>query len=192
MADRLVVGLSSWIIQDGNYGDFARDTDAAFALEFFASPPLEAFEPPSALFPSLTYIGDAIHEVVAHVVHVAEDWWVVDVGFLAFREEAPPANVRRGNWLRGKAYIGIDPFFYFERLVHQPGAPALIYDWKIEKIDIQTAPWIEVRPRTFERDPAKLGWKEIDRTNAWEDDGEYILHCVRVGGPRLPRSKPEP
>jgi hypothetical protein len=34
MTDTLVVGLHSWIIRDGNYGDFARDTNAAFALEF--------------------------------------------------------------------------------------------------------------------------------------------------------------
>ena len=44
MADTLIVGLHSWIIQDGNYGDFARDTNAAFALEFYASAPLEVFE----------------------------------------------------------------------------------------------------------------------------------------------------
>jgi hypothetical protein len=41
MADTLVVGLHSWIIQDGNYGDFATNTNAAFALEFYASSPLE-------------------------------------------------------------------------------------------------------------------------------------------------------
>jgi hypothetical protein len=34
MTDLLVVGLSSWIIQDGNYGNFSRGADAAFALEF--------------------------------------------------------------------------------------------------------------------------------------------------------------
>ena len=97
-------------------------------------------------------------------------------------------NVRQGSWLRGKVCIGIDPFFYFERLGHQPGAPAL----RIEKIDIQAAPFIEVEPRKFERDPAKLGWKEIDKTDAWEDCGEYLLHCVRVAGPRLPKSKRQP
>jgi hypothetical protein len=48
--------------------------------------------------------------------------------------------VRRGGWLRGNVYIGVDPYFYFEQLGHEPGAPALIYDWKIEKIEMQTAP----------------------------------------------------
>ena len=135
-------------------------------------------------------IGNACHEVVGQVVHVGDGWWVIDAGVLAYRAEVPPANVRQGSWLRGKAYLGIDPFFYFEQLGHQVAAPALIYDWKIEKIDIQTAPLIEVRPRTFKRDPAKLGWKEIVKTDAWEEDGEYLLHCVRVGGPHLPRRAP--
>ena len=98
-------------------------------------------------------------------MHVADDWWVLNVGILVFREERPPTNARRGRWLRGKIYIGIDPFFYFERLARQPGAPALIYDWKIEKIEVQTAPLIEVKPRVMARDPAKLGWREIVETD---------------------------
>jgi hypothetical protein len=94
--------------------------------------------------------------------------------------------------LRGKISIGIDPFFYFERLAHQPGAPALVYDWKIERIEVQTAPLIEVKPRVMQRDPTKPGWKEIRETSAWEDDGEYLIHCTRIGGPRPPKSKQHP
>jgi hypothetical protein len=192
MADRLVLGLDSWIIQDGNYGEFARDADAAFALEFHASPTLEVFEPSSTPSPSLAHVGNAGHEAIGQVVYVADDWWVIDAGLLLFQEQRPPAQVQQGTWLRGKVYVGIDPFFYFERLGHQSGAPALVYDWKIEKLEVQTAPLIEVRPRTMERDSSKRSWREIDRTNAWEDDGEYLLHCIRLGGPRLPRSKRQP
>lgn len=56
MADTLIVGLHSWIIQDGNYGDFARDTNAAFALEFYALSPLAAVESDPKLAPALTRI----------------------------------------------------------------------------------------------------------------------------------------
>jgi len=45
MADSLVVGLSSWIIQDGNYGDFSRGERAAFALEFYASTEIRRSKP---------------------------------------------------------------------------------------------------------------------------------------------------
>ena len=30
------IGLSAWIVQDGNYGDFRRHERAEFALEFYA------------------------------------------------------------------------------------------------------------------------------------------------------------
>jgi hypothetical protein len=192
MADTLVVGLHSWIIQDGNYGDFARDTNAAFALEFYAPALLEVLESNPRLAPDLIRVRDADYEITGRVIHAAEHWWVIDVGVLLFQEEKPPATVREGSWLRGKISIGIDPFFYFERLAHQPGAPAQIYDWKIERIELQTAPLVEVKPRVFERDPAKLGWKDVLETNAWEDEGEYLLHCTRIGGPRPPRGKCRP
>jgi len=192
IADTLVVGLHSWIIQDGNYGDFTRDTTAAFALEFYASSPLEIFESNPKPVPALIHICDADYEVVGHVIHVADHWWVIDVGVLVFQEAEPPANARQGSWLRGKISIGIDPFFYFERLAHQPGAPAQVYDWKIERIEVQTAPLIEVKPRVLERDPTKLGWRDVLETNAWEDEGEYLIHCTRIGGPRLPRGKDRP
>jgi hypothetical protein len=192
MTDVLVVGLYSWIIMDGNYGDFARDAEVAFALEFHATPLLEEVEPDPILAPSLTRVGNADYEALGQVVHVADDWWVINVGILPFRDEKPPANVRQGSWLRGKIFIGIDPFFYFETLAHQPSAPALIYDWKIEKIEVQTAPFIEVGPRVMARDPAQLGWKEIVETNAREDAGEYLLHRRRLDGPRPPRGKRHP
>ena len=190
VADSLVVALHSWIIQDGNYRNFARDTNVAFALEFYASVPLEEVE--SAPAPTLVHVKDADYDVLGQVVHVAEDWWVIDAGILVFQDEKPPANARQGNWLRGKISIGIDPFFYFERLAHQPGAPALVYDWVVERIEMQTAPFIEVRPRMFERDPTKLGWRDIHETSAREDEGEYLLHCRRIGGPRPPAGKRHP
>ena len=192
MIDTLVVGLHFWIIQDGNYGDFARNANAAFALEFYPVPTLEIFESNSKPVPALVHIGGAEYEVVGQAIHVADGWWVIDVGFLVFQETEPPPAVRQGDWLRGKISIGIDPFFYFERLAHEPGAPALVYDWKIEKIELQTAPLIEIRPRVMGRDPTKLGWKEIPKTNAWEDEGEYLIHSTCIGGPRPPMSKRHP
>jgi hypothetical protein len=105
MAD-VVVALDAWIIQDGNYGDFARDINDAFALEFLASEPLEQFEPGAAPTASLTRVKDACYEVSGEVVHVADDWWVINVGILAFQDGKPPAYVRQGNWLHGRTRSG--------------------------------------------------------------------------------------
>jgi hypothetical protein len=153
---------------------------------------LEVFESNPSTAPALTHIRDADYEVVGQVTHVVHDWWVVDVGVLVFWKGDRPATVRPGSWLRGQISIGIDPFFYFEQLAHQPGAPALVYEWKIERIEVQTAPLIEVKPRVLERDATKLGWKEILETKAWEDEGEYLLYCTRIGGPRPPKGRHRP
>jgi hypothetical protein len=190
MACQVIVGLSSWIIQDGNYADVTNGTDAAFAIEFWAEAPLVECGANPTIRPSRSHLGNATHDIQGQVAYVADDWWVIDVGVLAFREEKPPANVRPGVWLRGEICLGIDPFFYFERLGHQPGAPALVYDWKVEKICEQTAPLIETKSRVLARDPAKLGWREVNETSAREELlGEYLLYCTYLNGPRLPKSK---
>lgn len=186
MPDRLAVGLAAWIIQDGNYGDFSRGDPAAFALEFHAPHGLEGCDPENPPGRTLTHAGGGRYDAVGRVVHLANRWWAIDFGTLAFKAEPPPRHVELGGWARGEVEFGVDPFLYFEQLAHDPDAPALIYDWTIEKIELQTAPLVEVRPRWRERDQARLGWKEIARIDAWNDDGgsaEYLLHCARREGP---------
>jgi hypothetical protein len=109
MAGHLVVGLSSWIIQDGNYGDFAQGVNAAFAIESYAASPLEAFESNPRISPSLTHPGNACHEVSGRVVYVADDWRAIDVGALAFQQKKrsrqpgqsrsnEPSTIRMCHW----------------------------------------------------------------------------------------------
>jgi len=177
MTTQLTVGLSSWIIQDGNYGDFERGARAAFALEFFSESGLDRASGKS--MPSLLSCGGANYKATGQIVYASDDWWAVAFGPLAFQDGKPPSYANLGNWVTGSIYIGIDPFFYFERLALLPNAPALIYEWQIEKIEMQTAPFIQ-DARLIQRDEEKLAWKEIAITDAWNDDegrGDYLLHC---------------
>jgi hypothetical protein len=186
MLTELVVGLSAWIIQDGNYGDFARGDTVAFAVEFYAPEKLAVSQPGDVATPSLRAVEASLHEIRGRVVHVADDWWVIDIGVGIFCEETPPADVRVGSWVRGTVNLGIDPFFYFERLVRQSNAPPLIHEWMIKKVEMQTAPFVEIRPRVMQRDPERTGWKDIHMTDAWGDDdghADYILHCQRLPAP---------
>ena len=91
-----------------------------------------------------------------------------------------------GKFVTAEIYLGIDPFFYFERLCKFSGMRPLIYSWKINSIRQQTAPFIETRnpsgQKLLVRDEAKLGYKKLEKTDAWKDDdghGEYILNCIR-------------
>ena len=183
----VIVDLSSWIIQDGNYPDFERGRPASFALEFHAPQALSVCEDntrPRFSAMKMSDLGTQVYDVAGKIVHIADDWWVVDFGILAFREEKPPIrNIKQGSCVRGEISLAIDPYFYFEQLAHRNDAPALIYDWTIAKIEIQTAPLIEVAPKRLERDPKLLGWREIERTDAWKDDGEYRLHCRLADSP---------
>jgi len=191
MAD-LIVGLDSWIVQDGNYGDFAQATTVSFALEFCPVVPLPKYGRPDHKAPSFTQIVDSSYEVVAQVVHAQDDWWVLDAGILMYCDGKPPDNASLGTWLGGLVFIGIDPFFYFERHAHQPGAPAMVYDWTIDKIEMETGPFIETKPKHFERDPEKRGWKAVAKTDAWHEGGSYLLHCTRLAGPRAVQSRRHP
>ena len=88
----------------------------------------------------------------------------------------------------GEIYLGIDPFFYFEDLHKLPGMPALQYDWRIERILLETTPWLSTkRPEggtLMERDKTKESFREVERTDAWQDDegrGSYELECEKIG-----------
>jgi hypothetical protein len=65
MKNSLIVGLSSWIIQDGNYRDFKRGDQASFALEFNAPTALDVVE--DAQTPSLEHLHGSIYRVLGKV-----------------------------------------------------------------------------------------------------------------------------
>src|SRR5215813_7602911 len=174
------VGLSSWIIQDGNYQDFHRDQIASFALEFYP----HDFRVSKSKSARAERIREDRYRVTAKVVAVVGEACAIDFGLRAYRRIGLPKNVKKGSWIDVDVYLGIDPFFYFEDLAHVRGMPPLIYDWRIRKITMQTAPFLETRnelgQRVLTRDEAKSKFKAIARTNAWEDDegrAEYVLHC---------------
>src|SRR5215469_14416065 len=127
------IGLDSWIIQDGNYGDFNLGQQAKFALEFY---------PPMALRVASEGPAFAEHLVASRyhirgkVIFLQEGVWVIDTGiFVAFREQKPPPDVVLGTWVEGEIYLGIDPFFYFEYLHTIEGMPLLTYTWIVRQIE---------------------------------------------------------
>jgi hypothetical protein len=180
------VGLSSWIIQDGNYGDFGTGQCADFALEFFS----QSFDRADIKTKSARSLGFAKYDVTAKVIYLTPEVWVLDFGLRAFRDSKPPAGITVGSFVTAEIYLGIDPFFYFEGLHALPGMPPLIYSWKVDSIAQQTAPFIETRDtfgrKVLVRDEKKFGYRTIDKTNVWKDDGgdaEYVLFCSQLDIP---------
>jgi len=180
------IGLSSWIIQDGNYPDFTVGQQAEFALEL--CPQSVCLSDPKVKYAKS--LGAAKYEINGEIVFLNPEVWVLDFGLCAFQQSAPPNGLRVGKFVTAEIYLGIDPFFYFERLYMLSWMPPLVYSWIIDSISQQTAPFIETGEpsgqRILVRDQRKLGYRTIKGTNAWNDDeghGEYVLNCTRLDVP---------
>ena len=174
------VGLSSWIIQDGNYNNFRVGQETSFALAFY---PHSIGTSSRTLITAINIEGSR-YQVCGKVIYQAKEAWVIDVGFLAYKEGAPPENIKQGDNVEGEIYIGVDPFDYFEDLYRLPGMPTLTYRFRIGGILLETTPWLESTDETGRkvraRDATKESYREVSQTNAWEDDngdGHYILIC---------------
>lgn len=180
------IGLTSWIIQDGNYDDFETGQITEFALEFYSP----VYRSAKNLSRSCKALGAAKYSITGEVVFLAAGVWVLDFGICAFQESKPPEGVGLGDFVIADVYLGIDPFFYFEYLYALPGIPALIYSWSIQAIKRESAPLIETRnasgQKILTRDETKLGYESIRKTDAWHDDcgsAEYVLDCSLLSAP---------
>jgi len=178
--DELSVGLSSWIIQDGNYGDFEEGGQYTFALEFA----LGAIESIASAGRSLRHIAGADYRFTAEVVFTQPGLVVIDAGVLCYREDkSTEGGLVTGSFIAGDLSLGIDPFFWLETHSRAPGAPNLSYRWRLRAILLETTPWVHTDsgsrraqvPRTF---------KAVPRTDAWAHDeghAEYVLVCELLG-----------
>ena len=179
----LKIGLASWVVQDGNYGDFQTGSRVQFALEFYCEN-LVPLEEHAVQRCSIKHVEDDQYRVVAQIVHTHTEWIVLDFGILAYQDCFLSADLKVGDWVRGEINLSIDHFSYFEGLSRQTNAPALIYTWQIDKIDLLTAPWVQEASALRRRDTKKWGWREVRNTDAWKDEdglAEYIFTCTKLG-----------
>ena len=184
------VGLASWIVQDGNYGDFEVGGSYRFAPEFYPSEVNLCAEVADVGSRALRHKSGGMHEVRGQVIRATDSNWVVDFGLRAYQDSPPPPWAKAGVWVSGLVYVGIDPFFYFERLKDEPGMPNLFQDWSVRRIFLETTRWIEKADATGRmvstRDGGSPTFVEASKTDAWHDDGgnaHYVLECeLQVAG----------
>ena len=183
------IGLSSWIIQDGNYVDFRKNEIREFALEFY----FQKFSLSELKSKKVALLQDGpLYEINGEAIYKNDDVCIIDFGLLAYSSNSNVQNVKVGDYLTGTIYLGIDYFDYFERLYKINGIPPLIYTWKIEKIFFETTPIIETKDDNgkTERvyDKSRYSTKELEKTDAWseeEDSANYILICSPI--PKKPK-----
>lgn len=192
------IGLSTWILQDGNYTDFNVGQTRQFALEF-GYRRSRRLHVASDHRVDCTYTGrDTTYAVAGELLQVAQEKvpsaFVLDFGLRAYDEhmvlddlEPPPA----GSWLEGEISLHVDPFHYMDLLGKQPGMPALIYTWRVDEVQIATTPaiWVEASHPDYVGpddgpmalpDPDRESWRSVKRTETWAENGGYRLRCTLV------------
>src|SRR5438128_1383902 len=127
------IGLSPWIIADGNYPHFRQGQTAEFALEFYS----RQIMPAEIVSTGARLLGGVRYQIAAEVVYTAENVWVVDFGLLAYQEHRPPNGIEVGASVPAEVSLNIDPFFYMESLFKTPGIPRLVYTWRVNRITQQ-------------------------------------------------------
>lgn len=179
----LHIGVSSWIIQDGNYPDFRIGDVVRFALEFHPHQMRES----SAKSTSCTRVSGSNYRVTARTVFTDTNVFVLDFGFLAYDQAPPPRWMKPGQYVDADVYLGIDPFFYFEELYAIQGMPELRYQFRIRDIELETTPWISTADSTgrtmMTRDESQQLFRPVAETDAWSDDdgnAHYILDVARI------------
>lgn len=189
MSATLHIGLSGWIIQDGNYAEFEAGSEYRFALEFGSDDLVVDADPGSG--PRLSQVSKSCHEVAGLVVYRSETAWAVDFGVPAYQLSTPPAWARVGLPVRGRVCLGVDPYFYSAELCHREGMPDLFRRWSVRRILLETTPFKDVTDAlgmtVSERDASRESFVEVPATDAWNHEGgnaEYFLECeVREGPP---------
>lgn len=187
----LRIGVDAWIIQDGNYVDFAVGQKAKFALEFYPPQELLPAQPGPAV---AEHLMASRYRIRGRVVLAGTKAWVLDTGsFMAFQEQRPPRHAAAGTWVEGDIYLGIDPFYYFERLHQLKGMPPLSYHWAVREILLETTPWVDGKDESGRawktRDKQKESFVPVEKTDGWKDDkgmGHYVLGCEQLGPPERP------
>ncbi|MGE0268280.1 MAG: hypothetical protein AB7S78_07480 [Candidatus Omnitrophota bacterium] len=174
------IGLDSWIIQDGNYDNFEAGKDYFFAVEFY-SKSIQKSEKRGAV---CTHLFSGLHRIEAEVVFTGPECWIIDIGFLAYSKAGNKDGFKAGDRVGMEAYLGIDPFYYFEELQAVKDIPAMIYHWHLGQILLDTTPWITKKNKRGEavriRNVSESSSKQIGRTNAWDDDDGSAAYILEV------------
>ncbi len=189
------IGLESWVLQDGNYTDFAVGQQRQFALEFgyARSARLQVSETSER---SVRYAqrGDwyAVRgELLRDSPEPHGQGFVLDFGLKAYDnwivlDDLEPPSA--GTWLEGEITLVVDPFEYMDRLATQEGMPPLIYTWEILGIERDISSTIQVEHGDplysgpdegpiLVRDPERERYESVERTRTWDDLGSYRLRC---------------
>lgn len=131
------IGLSPWILADGNYWNgeyhgFYTGQSSLFALEL--NP--RSIKPSSFQGRRVVHKKDTVYSVTGEVVFTWKHGWVIDFGLYAYvyKRSIPSFLPELQSYITVEAYLGIDHFAYSDFLHSISGFPPLLYRWYVQGI----------------------------------------------------------
>lgn len=126
------------------------------------------------------------YSVTGQVVFCGRRVWVLDIGLPVvsqrhWRDVAPGVVLSGDVWLASMT-AGV----WGEDLFERP-APPLDCAWQVERIWLNSTPWIETSPGSWGRASVEPAFAEIERSDYARDDdgrGDYVLDCRLVALPQ--------
>jgi hypothetical protein len=108
------IGLPAWVIQDGNYPDFAAGQVAEFSLEFWQTHGTRIEDCESGS--SARMLSDSTYEVTAEKVADTGAATMLDIGLFVYRDNisSPFAGMGIGQRFRTELHLNVDLFHNFE------------------------------------------------------------------------------
>jgi hypothetical protein len=186
------IGLSYWILADGNYAGFEVSQIRQFALEFYPKDLSHSgsFERVAELLDRCTYRVNGIVE------YVDKNMCVLNFGVRAYCEvdRLPqfwtevrgsgeiPSTLTAGQALKGTIRLGVDPFFYMEQFCREPNVIPLIYTWHVNAIHGQAGSRVWQEGEGWVVDEDKAQWHPLNSTfdRFKQSTGQYEFTCTLV------------
>lgn len=162
----LAISLEPYMTLSGAHCAFRVGEELSFALAFSSSTPLE---PQKRGRRGLTHLGGAMYSALGRSRYSDLGYWVDDFGVPAlqkFRGEAP--KCKSGKLLAGTIHLAMDSGDYDYDFSLYPNSPPLVFDWRIERIEL-----LEAQTNTL---------RELMRVPSSLDsaDDECVIYCTRL------------
>ena len=172
------IGLDSYMIKD-TLSEFYTGQIVEFALE--AQSEDEKAVTGQSL-KTFKHIKLGLYDFDAEIIYLKDGLGVFDFGIRASTRFDTDTPI--GTKIQGHTHLFVD-WEYWSLKNSYPNLPPMVYTWRIESINIQTGPYIvtynSVGGKSISRDETKIGYRPVERTNAWEDDDGnafYFLNCT--------------
>lgn len=170
MAEPLAIEVGLMAVEQGIYWGGRVGTVFPSAMFYSTPTPLTLIAPDRAGSPMYRHKSEADYSVVAHCSHHGPEVVVLDFGMRACTQAFSPwADYQQGALYRGEVRLSFAPIFGFYEFVEHSAAPPLVYDWRVERIEIP------------EMEPSGIRWREVQEPPRQHNRPDlFILHCTAL------------